>query len=397
MFFIRFFRFLTGYVVFTGKNGFPERFLNLCALNGINIWDAKAFGGQLEAKTSIRCYKNIRQCAKKSGMKIRITKKCGLPFLIRPYLNRKGIAVGIVLSVILAVILSSTVWTIDVSGNVKYTDEQILELAEAYGIYIGAFKSRIDQKAIKEDIRATYDNISWFSANTDGSTISVEIMEREDERTAEESTAPCNIVAGTDGEVLKLDAYTGTPEIAVGSAVKKGDLLISGIKEKADGSAQFVHAKGQAIIRTKKEITSAIKNTIECNRITSVNKEYTLYIFSLKIPLGKNYAESGRTTSSMLIYNGVTLPLGIITDSTASLQKEKFTLNESQSNLLCSYAVFQKEKEIMKNAQTEQKEITLTQDGNSTSITISYINHETSGIEYYFVVEDTNSVGKNAQ
>ena len=73
MFLIRLFRFLSGYVVFSGKGGFPERFINLCSMNGISLWDAKSSSGTLHAKTSIKGYKRLRPCAKKSGMKIRIS------------------------------------------------------------------------------------------------------------------------------------------------------------------------------------------------------------------------------------------------------------------------------------------------------------------------------------
>ena len=150
MFLIRFIRFLLGYVVFTCTGGFPERFINLCSLNGINLWDAKSSGGVLSAKTSISCYKNIRRCVRKSGMKIRIRKKCGLPFLIQPYLKRKGIAAGMVISAVMLVFLCSCVWTFDVSGNEKFTDEQILEIAQMYNIRMGSFSKNIDPKKYRQ-------------------------------------------------------------------------------------------------------------------------------------------------------------------------------------------------------------------------------------------------------
>lgn len=397
MFFIRFFRFLTGYIVFTCKNGFPERFLNLCAINGINVWDAKAFNGKLEAKTNISGIKNINECAKKSGMSLRIIKECGLPFIIKPYLKRKGIILGISLSVILLIFLSSTVWTFEVNGNIKYTTEQILELAEFYGVYTGTFRKNIDQKAIRENIKATADGISWFSINVDGSAIFIDVLEINDER-KQNNTSPCNIVSGVDGEILKLDVYAGDAAISVGSAVTQGDLLISGVKENADGSAKFVHAKGYAVIRTRKELNSTVPHTIDVMRTSSVEKRHSVYIFGATIPLGKEKQQDKfNSVASMLVYNDVILPVGIITDSYLTNQKEKISLSESQAVLLCSYLTFIKETEIMTNAQTESKKISITKNDDATNITISYINHETSGIEYYFVVEDTNPIGKAAQ
>ncbi len=397
MFFIRFFRFLTGYIIFTCKNGFPERFLNLCARNGINVWDAKAYDGKLEAKTNISGIKNIRECAEKSGMSLRIVEECGLPFIIKPYFKRTGIAAGLAISAVLLALLNSAVWTINVNGNTKYTAEQILELVEHYGVHIGAFRRNIDQKAIREEIKATAEGINWFSVNIDGSAVSVELLELTDDRTPVD-TSPCNIVSGVDGEILKLDVYTGDAAISVGNAVTKGDLLISGVKEKADGSAEFVHAKGFALIRTRKEIVSAIPKTIETVRIASVEKHNSIYIYGIKIPLGiYNRTDVFRTVNSMVMYEDKALPVGIITNSYLTYQKENLQLTESQNILLCSYFAFIEEMKVMENATTESKKAAVTQDGKGAKLTISYVNHEKSGIEYRFVVEDTNHIGKNAQ
>lgn len=400
MLFIRLFRFLSGYIIFTCKNGFPERFLNLCAYNGINVWDAKVHNGLLEAKTNISGIKNIQQCAKKSGMSLRIVKECGLPFIIKPYLERKGLAVGIVISVLITVLLSSTVWTVEVNGNYKFTAQQVIELAEAYGIYPGAFRSRIDQDFIKNEIKAKHDGINWFAVNIDGSAVSLDLLEISDDRTEDDpnQSLPCNIISGVDGEILKLDIYAGDAATRVGSAVTNGDLLISGVKEKQDGSVEFVHAKGQAVIRTKKKITSSVDSTVNCEKITSVKNRYSVYFCGIKIPLGKK--EEGdicKTTSSMLIYNDVTLPLGIITDFAAITSPQKKELNERQQLLLCSYHAFLDEIKLMENSETERKAVNIEQNHNSTKITISYTNHETSGIEYYFVVEDNELISNNAQ
>ena len=125
MFFLNILRWFSGYVVFGGTGGFPERFLNLCSANGISVWDAKSAGGILTAKTSVKGYKKIRLCAKRSGMRIRLKEKKGLPFVLKPYKQRKGLAVGAVLSAALLIFLNSAVWTISVEGNDKYTKEQI--------------------------------------------------------------------------------------------------------------------------------------------------------------------------------------------------------------------------------------------------------------------------------
>lgn len=389
MFLLRFFRFITGYVVFSGTGGFSERFLNLCSLNNITIWDIRSQSGNFTAKTSIACYKKIRPCAKRSGVKLRATEKCGLPFIIRPYLKRKGLIAGAVVSVAIVSLLSSCIWTINVTGNEKYTDEQIISLAASYGITPGTFRSSIDPKAIRENIKATVDGINWFSVNIDKTAVSLEVLESSGSSEILDLSTPCNIVSAVDGELLALEVYTGDAAITPGNAVTKGDLLISGVVERADGSSDFVHARGNAVIRTKREITKTITNTDRCYCLSEKDNGYSLYLFSLEIPVkhAKDNALS-RTEKAMLQYDSLALPLGIITYSKTALKEEILELNSSQAALLCGYCVFCEEQKIMQNAETEEKAVTLLQEENSVTVTISYINHEKSGTEYYFIVED---------
>ena len=388
MFLIRLIRFLRGYVIFTCSGGFPERFINLCSLNGISLWDVKSSGGILTAKTSVRCYKNIRPCVKKSGMKIKILKKCGFPFFIRPYIDRKGISVGIAVSAVMLIFLCSCVWTIDVTGNERFTKEQIISIAESYGIYPGAFRKNIDPKEIKTDIKSRFKDISWFSVNINGSHISLEITESTGSDEIIDLTTPCNIVSGIDGELLSLEAHEGTPAIKPGNAVTKGDLLISGVMEKTDGTPYFTHARGTAVIRTNRNISLSIPHNTTVRRFSEVKKYHTVSILGLDIPLGfRKKSENQIRRQNMLDFRNTVLPVGIITDTDFALTEEKTALTHNQAILLSCFSAFGKETEIMQNAKTENKNAIITFSENSTSISINYINHETTGIENYLRVD----------
>ena len=48
MLFVNFVRFILGYICFTATGGFPERFLNLCRLNKIILWDLKNKNGIMD-------------------------------------------------------------------------------------------------------------------------------------------------------------------------------------------------------------------------------------------------------------------------------------------------------------------------------------------------------------
>lgn len=60
-----------GYVEFYASGGFAERFINLCTLNGINLWDVKNDGVKVYACTDFDGYKRIKKCARGSGMRLK--------------------------------------------------------------------------------------------------------------------------------------------------------------------------------------------------------------------------------------------------------------------------------------------------------------------------------------
>lgn len=387
MFLIRLFRFLTGYVVFSGNGGFPERFINLCSLNGISLWDTRCSSGRLTSKTTINGYKNIRICAKKSGIKLRIDKKCGLPFIIKPYIQRKGLLIGAMISLVLICILSSCIWTIEVTGNEKFTDEQILAIAENHGVYIGAFHKNLDIKEIRTRIKNETDGVNWFSVNTDASHAVLQVSESSGTTQIIDTAEPCNIVSDVSGEVLKIETKAGTPVPLIGSAVSEGDLLISGVCEKSDGTPYFVHARGTATIRTDKKCEIILPATINAEKTKELKCRYYAYIFGVKIPLG--FIPDGikiRTSDSMLRYKGKTLPAGIITDYYEITDNAQITLNSRQTGTLAAYLLFKKEAAFMKNAVTESKKITVDAYENEIRISSYHIIHKETGIENYFEV-----------
>ena len=389
MFLIRLFRFISGYVIFKGSGGFPERFINLCTLNGINLWDARATSGLLTAKTSIKCYKKIRTCAKKSGMKIRISSKCGLPFIMRPYIKRKGLLAGVILSAVALVYLTSAVWTIDVQGNERFTEDQIIEIAERYGVFSGVLKSSIDLEDVRTAIKSEIDGISWFSVNTDGCHVTLLVSETEGSTEIIDTETPCNIVSSIDGEVLSINIQCGTAAIEQGSALAKGDLIISGVVEKTDGSVSFCHARGDAVIRTSGSCSATVPVNLPAVCAEKIKKVFSISFFGLRIPLGScSDMNLFRSDEKYLQFRNRILPVGIICDSYIGNIEETKNLSQNESALLASYILFVQQKEIMQDAYAEKIFVQMNINNNYAEAVYDYIIHKTTGIEYYFEVTD---------
>ena len=88
MLIIELLRWLFGYINFKASDGFPDRFINLCTKDSIPLWNIQNIGGNLSASTTIEGYLGIRQSARKSGMKLRVTEKKGLIFFLKKHKRR---------------------------------------------------------------------------------------------------------------------------------------------------------------------------------------------------------------------------------------------------------------------------------------------------------------------
>ena len=386
MILIEFIRFLRGYIHFTCTGGFSERFINLCSLNGIILWDTKNIPDGIEAKAGIRHIEKLKLIEEKSGMKMQIKSCRGLPVAIAPYLARKGLVAGVIAAVCLVIYLSGFLWVIDISGNVNYTSEQILELCAGYGVKQGARLDDIDVYRVINDIKTDSDDFSWFAVNIFGSGASVELTERLAKTQIHDKTTPCNIVSGTDGEIIELYSLSGEPQVKIGSAVKKGDLLISGITPRLNGTVSFVHAMGHAVIRTTESITVEIPRTAEISRNIEITEGCTIRLFSAEIPLYPYGKSPSSSYTSTLIFRGKALPVSVTRHIFEERTTELTHLTESRCMLLAYCALMKQEIPLMQSSTTESKKISLQSTESSVKITAEYINHKQTGEERFFEI-----------
>ena len=333
MLFVNFVRFVLGYIRFTAKGGFPERFLNLCRLNKIILWDLKNKNGIISACTDRTGYKKIRSVARKSGMKVRMKKKHGLPFFLNSHKRRVGIIVGILLSAALLIVLSTKIWSIDVIGNVNVPSEEITKVFEELGVREGASGSKIDISSVEFLALRRLKGLSWLNINISGSHALIEVRESVESPEFSDDNSPSDIVASRDGIITIIRPFNGTAEQKIGDIVVAGDLLISGIEENGDKTVSFCKADGYVVARTNRSMEFSQPETVTVGRAAGTRKRFILNFLSFDIPLGVINENSYREKSEIII-NGVTLPFGI-TECTEEIYEEtKTTLSAEQRNML---------------------------------------------------------------
>ena len=214
-----------------------ERFFNIAAQREIEIWDIeteereKKCGGKRSVYFKImpRDFKHLKSIAEKTGVRLRITEKHGLPFWMITG-RRRSLWVGGLAAFFLLIFVSSFyVWDISFDGNCRFTDETLLHFIDAVPVRCGMRKSEISCADLENRIRNAFPEISWVSAELTGTRLTVHIRENDGILKAEkEPETPCNLAAKADGTVIKMIVRNGIACVKAGDTVAAGDILVSG-------------------------------------------------------------------------------------------------------------------------------------------------------------------------
>lgn len=272
-----------------------------------------------------------------------------------------GILIGAVLSVALIFTLTRFVWSVSVVGNTTLEDEYILSSFEKYGVKVGSPISSVDVKEAAQCAVTDMPELTWAAVNRKGTVMVIEVRERTAAPEMYDSSKPTNLVATEDGLILGVDILYGKSEVKIGSAVTKGDLLISGIITHRDNSETAIHADGhvQALTKKKKEFSSS-DFSIFAPKNEKIRKE--LFFFGIKIPFGKAVPESYFTEHKSFLENGeMMLPLGIITQHGVEFSDTKTDTDEKMQNTLALFSEALYCKDLLEYSEIKSTKITKTQ------------------------------------
>ena len=218
------------------------------------------------------------------------------------------------------------IWFIDVEGTGMVSHEEIINVIGNYGVKIGAYSPAIDEiYAGRNAINAFNGRLLWVSVNIKGSRAVIEVRDYVDEHKDTTFGNPCNIVADFDGTLLSIETFNGDKEMLPGSAVKKGDLLISGVIQNRDMSASYLEARGKITAHHNINFNRSYKQKRMCTRYTNV-KEYTYpKIIGIEIPLTSDNKNSLCSYEEFIKLQNTKLPFGAVYRTNADEYKYEDT------------------------------------------------------------------------
>ncbi len=336
MLLIRLLRFLRGTVTFEVKGKFSERFLNLLSRNGIPVFCTCYQQDGFTAQTLVKRYFLIRPFVRKTHVKVRVTERKGLPFLIKKYSKRIGLLLGVFVFLLGVYLSGEFVWEIQINGNQTISDDEVLQSLEEQGLTRGSWKRSLDVSKIAMNLRHQYHQIGWAAVNLVGSIAQVEINERIEGNEVLEDKTPCNIVASRGGQIVSMEVYDGQKVVKKGDVVKKGEMIVSGIVKGSTGKAVIRHARAKVMAEYPEscQIKIPLSQTLQVPVGGMRNYRY-LKIGSVHIPMfiagekPEKYFE--RTFKRPIKLCGITLPFDMIIHQVIPAQSESVKISKEKA------------------------------------------------------------------
>lgn len=334
--------YFTGYVKIKVEGLFLERFINICVSKKILLMDIKREKSTIMyANVRIADYKKLKQVARKTKSKIKIQRKKGLPFTIKKYRKRKIFGILFVVILALLIVSSNYIWNIEISGNVKITNQEILQSLEESGLKVGLSKNDIDINAVISKIRLDREDIAWIGITVKGTNAIVKIKEAAKAPEVIDENKFCNIVANKTGMITKINVQNGTANVKVGDIVEEGDILVNGYLEGKYTGTRYVHGAATVeakIWYTKKE-KAMLKQQIPV-QTGNEEKKYSIKFKKNQINLFKTLSKFEKydtinENKKIILFSNFYLPIEVvkITNKEYVLQDVTYT-NEEQTQIL---------------------------------------------------------------
>lgn len=236
-------------VTFAAQNGDAEGLLTAAAAGGLHLSDIVPRPGGFSARCAAWHYRKLAALARRRRVRLRIQKRQGLFFCIRPLLRRRGLWAGCLVFLPLLLWLQGFVWFVEPVGLTPGQQARAAVVLWEAGLFPGNAVTQ-EKLAAGEYALLQSGEFSWASLN---------FMKGKLVAEAAAAKPVPDIAAGTlhglrarvSGTVVRTNLVSGTMLVVPGQAVEAGQGLIGTARAERDGTLIFQPAAG--IVRAQFE------------------------------------------------------------------------------------------------------------------------------------------------
>ena len=344
---------LKGHVTIQVRGEAPEAFINEALAGGIRLMGLRWSKDRLlYCEVSLSDFFRMKPYLKRTGCRMRVKGRKGLPFMLARAEKRIWFAGGLALFFVILFVLSSLVWKIEVTGNERLSEEQILMAAKQEGIRLFQWSYRLDDmNVISKRLTSALPDTNWVGVEKKGTKISIQIVEQ----TKPEQLpllSPRHLVASMDAVVTQIVAENGKAVVNKNSRVKKGQTLISGIIGH-EANSKMVVAKGIVRGLTWYEYSIEAPLTQYAKVYTGDKKSsWHLVIGSRMLQVsgfggGKFDTSETITKEERISWRGFTLPFGRLKKTVMETSTQERVLSNEEAK---SAAILQAKADILEKA-----------------------------------------------
>jgi len=267
-----------------GKN--VNNYLKWLLKNKINIIHLDIIKhNELNLIVDYKYYKSLKKYSK--TYKITILKKYGRLRLFDTIKNNIVIIISLMLSIIFLYLLSNIIFSIDIMYNDKEIVDMINKELIKYDIKKYRFKKSYAylNKVKLQILKDNKDSLEWLEIEESGTKYIIKLVERKKESKIKEYMYQ-SIVARKAATIVDIKAYTGEKTKQINEYVKKGDVIISGVLTKPDGTNLYMRAKGIVTAEVWYKVTAEYPLFYQEEKVTGRSKNViSIYFLNREIPL----------------------------------------------------------------------------------------------------------------
>lgn len=330
------------------ESPYPERVLNLCGVHGITFWDLQ---WQDETTFTLRTTRQdvhrLKQVVRSIACTVSTERERGAPGFLRRFRKRYVLLAGGGLFALLLLCGHIFIWDFEVEGNENVPTETILHALEDYGVRVGTLSLSIDQEDLRNHVLLSLHDVSWMAVNVRGCTAHVQVVERHRPPPIVCDAERSNVVARRAGLVTRVEALGGHAQVAVGSVVTEGQLLISGVTDYDAVGVRLSHGMGKVWARTWYELSTSVplqiaEKSSEGKKVTRIAIDFGKHRINFygKGSIIGNECDKIIRYKPMILPGGYRLPLTLVQetvtqyDTTACQRTTALAQQEGEEELL---------------------------------------------------------------